>query len=182
MKPLTTFAHDLVRDVIRPGDIVIDATVGNGHDTLFLSECVGPSGKVFGFDIQQSALDSANALLADYPNAILFHDSHANMVNRVPIEHHQQVQACMFNLGYLPGGDKSVTTCEETTVAGLQAALELLKPGGLCTILAYVGHAGGLEEFTAIERYLCEHSDIDFRQRPADSPTSPRLLWFTKKS
>ena len=59
---LVNVAHNLIKDVLHPGDIAIDATVGNGHDTLFLVEQVSPSGKVFGFDIQQAAIDSTRAI------------------------------------------------------------------------------------------------------------------------
>ena len=180
MKPLTEIAHDLIREFVHPGDIVIDATVGNGHDTLFLADCVGPHGQVFGFDIQQSAIDSASELLTDHPNVTLDLVSHAEMAVRIPKKCLGQVKACMFNLGYLPGSDKSLTTCEQTTIAGLEAAIELLRSGGICTILAYVGHPGGLEEANKVEQFLSALSNINFHQRPADSPTAPRLMWLQK--
>ena len=129
--------------VLGQGDAAIDATVGNGHDTEFLARCVGPKGHVFGFDIQQKALARARSLLDQ--NSLtdrvrLLCANHAKMADHLPKEIKGEVQAIMFNLGYLPGGDKSLITNPADTIEALNAAHELLKPAGILTILSYRGH------------------------------------------
>lgn len=150
-------AHLAVAAVVEPGDIVIDATVGNGHDTLFLATQVGVSGKVYGFDIQAAALDSAYQRLQQAGQAAqvsLYHAGHEVMAMLLPQSAAGRVKAVMFNLGYLPGGDKQRTTAASTTLAALQAALSLLAPGGVISLLAYTGHPGGREEAEQVKALL----------------------------
>lgn len=142
-------AHNLIKDRLHPGDIAIDATVGNGHDTLFLVEQVMPTGRVYGFDIQQTALDSTRSRCGQlsHPECLtLIHASHALMAEKIPGQHHGKINAIMFNLGYLPGGDKSIITRTDSTLLALNSASLLLATEGLITILAYPGHAGGNQE------------------------------------
>ncbi len=142
-------AHRVVAEVLHTGDIAIDATVGNGHDTLFLATQVGSAGKVYGFDIQQQALDSAWQRLEQAGQTApvsLYHAGHEVMAMLLPESVAGRVKAVMFNLGYLPGGDKQRITSTSTTLAALQAALSLLAPGGVISLLAYTGHPGGREE------------------------------------
>ena len=142
-------AHRAIAEVLQTGDIAIDATVGNGHDTLFLASQVGATGKVYGFDIQQQALDSAWQRLeqaGQTAQVSLYHAGHELMAMLLPESVAGRVQAVMFNLGYLPGGDKQRTTGASTTLAALQSALSLLAPGGVISLLAYTGHPGGREE------------------------------------
>ncbi len=142
-------AHQLLAELLQPGDIAIDATVGNGHDTLFLATRVGVSGKVYGFDIQQQALDSTWQRLeqaGEGGQVSLYHAGHETMGFVLPEAIAGKVKAVMFNLGYLPGGDKRRTTGASTTLGALQAALSLLAPGGVISLLAYTGHPGGREE------------------------------------
>jgi predicted methyltransferase len=150
-------AHLAVAAVVEPGDIVIDATVGNGHDTLFLATQVGVSGKVYGFDIQAAALDSAYQRLQQAGQTApvsLYHAGHEVMAMLLPESAAGRVKAVMFNLGYLPGGDKQRTTAASTTLAALQAALSLLAPGGVISLLAYTGHPGGREETEQLKALL----------------------------
>ena len=151
---LTEKAHEVVRTAVRPGDVVINATVGNGHDTLFLADLVGSTGKVFGFDVQPTALAAASKRLAGRPNVVLIVGDHSRMRQSIPAEYHGRVAAVMFNLGYRPAGDHSVTTTAETTVPALAEALELIKPGGVLTVVAYRGHPGGQEEAVAVKEWL----------------------------
>ena len=142
-------AHQVVAEVLGEGDIAIDATVGNGHDTLFLATRVGSAGKVYGFDIQQQALDSAYQRLHEAGQAAqvsLYHAGHETMAILLPESVVGKVTAVMFNLGYLPGGDKQRTTGASTTLAALQMSLSLLAPDGVISLLAYTGHPGGREE------------------------------------
>src|SRR5262249_21317060 len=140
--------------------IAIDATAGNGHDTRFLLECVGASGRVFAFDLQAEALAHTARAAGDVSNLTLFTRDHAEMRDAIPPEYHGHVGAVMFNLGYLPGGDHSITTQPTSTLKAISAALELLRPGGVLTVLAYTGHLGGAEEADAVAKLLGELSGV----------------------
>ncbi len=144
---LTDLAHELVRLVLRPGDAAIDATAGNGHDTLFLAQAVGVTGHVFSFDIQAEAIVRTRQRLAEakIENVTLHQASHARMGESVTMP----IRAVMFNLGYLPGGDKSVITSRDSTLVALESAKALLQKGGILTVLAYRGHPGGMDEAQA---------------------------------
>lgn len=151
---LTVRAHELIRQVLAEGNIAIDATVGNGHDTLFLAQTVGQKGKVYGFDIQQDALDITYQRLQKHyveTQVSLFHAGHEVIPILLPNNARGKIKAAMFNLGYLPGGDKTRTTRISTTLSALEAVLPLLISGGRITILAYTGHPGGSEEANAVK-------------------------------
>ncbi len=153
---LTTKAHQFIQPVLGDGDIAVDATAGNGHDTLFLAQTVGKNGKVYGFDIQQDALDNTYQKLKTNhaeKQVALFHAGHETMPILLPEHSNGKIKAIMFNLGYLPGGDKSRTTGLSTTLAALEASLMLLVTGGRITILAYTGHPGGREETEAVKNW-----------------------------
>jgi SAM-dependent methyltransferase len=152
----TDMAHELVAKRIRKRSCVIDATAGNGHDTVFLAEKVGPTGKVFAFDIQEPALDATRARLEEAGHSTqvsLKNESHEHLGDHLPKRHHGHVQAIMFNLGYLPGGDKSVTTRWVSTMAALRASLDLISESGIITVTAYPGHLEGGEEANAIVQF-----------------------------
>lgn len=153
---LTERARERISEVLRPGDLAVDATAGNGHDTLFLSQAVGGQGCVIAFDIQAKAILSTRSRLlsAGADNVKLLQASHAQLEELLPIEAQGNVVAVMFNLGYLPGSDHSVATSAATTLAGMDAAVRVLRAGGLMTVIAYRGHAGGEEEAAAIESWL----------------------------
>ncbi|MBL0386761.1 methyltransferase domain-containing protein [Tumebacillus sp. ITR2] len=149
IKPMLAYVRTLLTEVLNEGDVAVDATVGNGHDTLFLAQLVGESGRVYGFDIQAEALASARARLEEAgvaERAAFFLESHAEMREFVPAG----VKAVTFNLGYLPGGDLSVVTTEASTVPALQAALDLLVPGGILSVMLYAGHDEGKVESEAV--------------------------------
>lgn len=170
---LTEHAHAAVREVLQPGEAAIDATAGNGHDTRFLSEIVGPTGHVFAFDIQPEAI--ARTAAWGLTNVTLFRRTHADLASAIPMERHGRIGAVMFNLGYLPGGDKSVRTVAESTEVALRAGFALLRPGGILSVVAYTGHAGGEEELAAIERVLAGH-DVRVVDSEPGSVAGPRLF------
>lgn len=148
------FCHRLLRERLRPGDWAVDATAGNGHDTLFLAKITGPDGQVFAFDIQAGAITATARLLAESsipPSAVnLITASHENLSAHLPAGARGQLAAVIFNLGYLPGGDKSVITHPASTLSGLRDALWLLRPGGLLLLVLYPGHPGGAAEAEAV--------------------------------
>jgi ubiquinone/menaquinone biosynthesis C-methylase UbiE len=148
----TALAQWLLKSVIAEGDRVIDATVGNGHDTRFLAECVGATGKVQGYDVQQAALDSAKLRVAELSGRVeFFLQSHAEMAAHAE---QRSVTAVMFNLGYLPGEDHHLTTEAGETLRALEAAAGLLKTGGVLSVVCYPGHPAGATEAVAVEAWM----------------------------
>jgi len=145
-------AADYMARIIRPGDSVVDATMGNGKDTLFLAELVGESGHVYAFDVQQEAVARTRERVeaAGFEGrTTLILAGHETMAQHVP----QGVSAVMFNLGWLPGAQHIVTTKTETTLVAVEAALSLIAPGGVVTVCIYPGHEEGTRELHALLDY-----------------------------
>ncbi|MBO6576413.1 MAG: class I SAM-dependent methyltransferase [Rhodothermales bacterium] len=141
------FAHNVAARILRPGDAAVDATVGNGHDTRFLAERVGPGGQIWGFDVQAKALRRAHERLRDVSASVtLIRDSHASMAAYVAMP----MRVALFNLGYLPGGSRAVTTTAESTITALEASWSLLTHDGRIVLVLYRGHPGGAEEARAV--------------------------------
>ncbi|MCP2041284.1 methylase of polypeptide subunit release factors [Neisseria sp. HSC-16F19] len=143
------FAHSVLADHIAPGDTVVDATAGNGHDALFLARCVGEGGRVYAFDIQAAALQATQAHLAEAGcgrQAVLVGAGHETLAQHVS----GPIAAAVFNCGYLPGGDKRCITTAAATLSGLRQALALLQPQGVVAAVLYPGHAGGDAEAEAV--------------------------------
>ncbi|ABQ25228.1 tRNA (mnm(5)s(2)U34)-methyltransferase [Geotalea uraniireducens] len=153
MRGAVGLTHLFLRERVALGDRVVDATCGNGQDTLFLARLVGPLGMVWAFDVQEEALAKART-----------HLSEAGCLSRVKLLQagHEQlaahvegpVQAVVFNLGYLPGSDKACITLPETTLAALKQSETVLFPGGIIVIAVYTGHPGGREEGAAVEQWV----------------------------
>ena len=152
--PILAQARDLINSALTPGDTAVDATVGNGQDTLFLAECVGPTGRVVGFDIQPAALTATARRLREAgleERVELLLRGHEHMTARFAGSASlPRPRAAMFNLGYRLGGDKSVITRPATTLTALASALELVVPGGVITVVLYPGHEGGRVETEAV--------------------------------
>jgi hypothetical protein len=151
--------HRFLSTNIKPGDTVIDATLGNGHDALFLAGHVGEEGHLFGFDIQAGAINNTLRQLISHQldhRATLIMKSHAYMADFIPERLHGHIKCIMFNLGYLPGSDKSVITLPESTLSALDIALNLLSEGGIISILAYSGHHGGADECSAVKAWASQ--------------------------
>jgi SAM-dependent methyltransferase len=184
---LLSAAHDLISAILRPGDSAIDATVGNGYDTLFLAKQVGASGRVFGFDIQQSAIDSTRDRLGEFSLSAcltLIHASHEHMTDKIPENMHGKINAIMFNLGYLPGGDKTVITLSASTLAALTIAIRILADHGIITLLAYPGHPGGDLETDQVKNW-CEQLDskkfdVSILYSTEHKDSAPRLFVIRK--
>lgn len=150
----TSFIHHLLEAALAPGDVVIDATLGNGWDAALLARCVGPQGTLYGFDIQQVALDVTNVRLRDTGvDARLHLAGHEMMADYVDHAHVGTIRAVTFNLGYLPGGDKNITTHAETTHAALASARDLIADKGIISLVCY-RHAEGERELTLLREYL----------------------------
>ncbi len=168
---------------LKEGDVAVDFTMGNGHDTEFLSKTVGESGHVYAFDVQEMALTSTRKHLAEVgcpENYTLIHDSHHNVKNYVK----SPIKAGMFNLGYLPGSDKTVTTMRETTLPAIEAAIDLMDRDAIILVAVYPGHAEGEAEGKMICEYLSSLSRYKVcatRINILNSPTSPFFILIENK-
>jgi len=175
---ITEYAKLLMEETIKPGDYVVDATMGNGKDTLFLAKLVGEAGKVFAFDVQPEALQNTTKILQEnkvnLSSVALIHDGHQNIDRYIQGE---IISGVMFNLGYLPGGNRNIITKPQTTIIALQKCLDCLKKNGLITIVVYHAHMGGQEEkeevlsfVRQLEREKYHVLKIDFINQREDSP------------
>lgn len=155
-----SMVHEFLRRTVKPGDFCIDATAGKGRDTALLCRLTGDAGRVLAFDIQEAAMAQTKALLAaEGLTAEVIRDSHANMERYAVAE---TVDCVVFNFGRLPGGDPSIFTRSDTSVAALEAALRLLKPGGVIAIALYYGGANGYGERDAVMTWLETLDDRKF--------------------
>ncbi len=194
----TSFAMFVVKKYIRRGDLAVDCTMGNGHDTLSLAGAVGitpngtgPSGNVLSFDVQDSAIQKTRALLAE--NGIrdieksgiyLIKDSHENIDKYLKLRSVKPA-AIVFNLGFMPGEDKTILTRKHSTLKAVKKALELIKDDGIISITTYSGHLEGAEENAALlemlrtlpsKRYHVIYTDMLNQKK-----TAPRVFFITRK-
>lgn len=146
------FTKHLLEKAVLEGDHVIDATCGNGNDTLFLSQLVGKKGRVLAFDVQKEAINSTSIRLkeAGIENVDLILDGHENVRQYVD----KKIAATIFNLGYLPGSDKRVTTSGHTTWKAVIDILSFLKINGIIVLVIYHGHEAGKIEREQIEKAI----------------------------
>ena len=179
------WAREMIEGAMFEGARAIDATMGNGNDTLFLSRAVGENGRVYAFDIQEAALNSTrDRLIAEGApeNYTLICASH----HRVREFVREPIKAGMFNLGYLPGsGKKGVTTLRETTMAAVEAAIELLLPDGVLIVAIYPGHEEGELEGEMLREYfstLSKYQICPSLFRILNSPTSPYFFLVEKSA
>lgn len=140
-----------LEDIVTEGDVVVDATMGNGYDTVYLAKKVGDSGKVYAFDVQEEALKSTSKKISKegLTNIELILDGHQNMDKYVS----GGVSCIVFNLGYLPRAKHQIITKADTTILAIKKGLDLLKPNGVMSIAIYSGHEGGMEEKEAVYKF-----------------------------
>ncbi len=183
MVDLTGLHKHFIKEHVGEGDTVVDFTMGNGNDTLFLSKTVGKSGKVYAFDIQEEALTSTKSHLEAEgapENYELICASHHRVKEFVKAP----IKGGMFNLGYLPrSGKKAVTTLRETTMPAVEAAIDLLLPDGCLIVAIYPGHEEGAlegdmlrEYFKTLSRFKICASEFHI----LNSPTSPYFFLIEK--
>ncbi|MDQ6974864.1 MAG: class I SAM-dependent methyltransferase [Mariprofundaceae bacterium] len=183
---LTERVHEDLKKHIHVGDCVIDATSGNGHDTLFLAQLVGVHGHVFSFDVQMQALEKtrqrveAHECLAPIE---YIHHGHEYMQLDIPAMYHGQISAVVFNLGYLPQANHTLITHPATTLCALQQSISLLCQGGVISVLVYTGHVGGRDEATAIKTWLLTLDDsFEYNvEIPSNTRISPPEYIFIRK-
>lgn len=180
-------AKDWIQKALPLGGIAVDATVGNGHDTLFLAKQVGHQGQVFGFDIQKEAIESAHQRLqeAGQVEQVQFITlGHHLMDQALPCKWKEQVHVFMFNLGYLPHGNPEIITRSDTTLPALRIACDWLAPGGLITIALYTGHPGGQEETDAVIHWAKQLPPKQYQvlwQQIVNRAHAPSLLVIEKR-
>ncbi len=149
------FSHTLLQEILQPGDHVVDATMGNGHDTVFLAEHIGKTGHVYSFDIQQQAIDATRERLEQRQleeRVSLFLQGHETLGE--VIAEQQNLKAGIFNLGYLPKSDKAIITMPETTRTAMEEILKRLVPRGRLILVVYYGHEGGEKELDMVGKKL----------------------------
>ena len=164
---------------LHEGDTACDFTMGNGHDTAFLSQTVGPLGSVTAFDIQPKALESTARNLRQWncpENWRLVCASHhlAKEYVKTPIK------AGMFNLGYMPGsGNKALTTMRSTTLPAVESALSMLDRDSILMVAVYPGHPEGEAEGEALQKYFSQLSRYKLciaKFQMCNSPQSPYFM------
>ncbi|EDS72719.1 methyltransferase domain-containing protein [Anaerofustis stercorihominis] len=175
---VTEITNVIIDNKVVSGNIVLDMTMGNGNDTLYLSKKVGEKGKVYAFDIQSQAVKNTKKLLDEnrINNAVLINDSHENVLNYVT----DKVDFAVYNLGYLPGGDKKIVTKSSSSVKSIEYVLTVLNNDGIIVICAYVGHEGGMEEYKDILSFVSSLSKSNFNVTKLEhtnrKPVSPKMI------
>ena len=183
MNNVLNISKALMDLAIYNGDTVIDATVGNGNDTLYMANLIGDEGKVYGFDIQKTAINRTKQALekAGFNNRVtLINSGHETMDEYVK----EKVKLVVFNLGFLPKGDKKITTLPGTTIMAMEKSLKLLVDNGLLLIISYIGHSGGLEEKEAVENYLKELNQKEYnvlKYKFINQINNPPILYGVEK-
>ncbi len=178
-------AHQLIEKLVRSGDVAVDATLGNGHDALFLGGLVGERGRVIGFDVQSSAIESSEERMVE--NGISNYDFHLvghEKMGELITQEYLPLVVVMFNLGYLPNADKSIITREMTTIPALESALGLVRVGGLVSIMCYPGHEGGDEESKAVSAWAANLAREEYRVAHYglhNAPNNPPFLLLVEK-
>ena len=179
-----TLVKELMYNNIEEGSVVLDCTVGNGNDTFLLAKLVGLNGKVYGFDIQDQAINNTAKLINDSDlggRVILIKDSHEFIDKYID----ERLSFIIYNLGYLPKGDKTIKTNCTSTIISVKKALELLDDNGLLVITVYIGHEGGLDEKEALEEIFTKLNQKEFnvlKYAFINQVNNPPFLYCVEKS
>ncbi len=177
----TELTHFFLTKHVRRGDTVIDATCGNGHDALHLANlALSPTdGTLYCIDIQEDAIASTQKRLDEHPSLsriIFLHSSHENLPDCSP-------STIVYNFGYLPGSDHSITTRETTSLQSLSKSMVILKPGGAIFATFYPGHSEGAVELNAFMKQLPSIESNNFKiftYHQITSKTAPQLFIIKK--
>jgi precorrin-6B methylase 2 len=151
------YSKKLLKLAVSAGDVAVDCTIGNGHDTVYLAELVGETGHVYGFDIQEEAVKQTTEQLNKQKltnRVTLFQASHAELLENIPAAAHSKIRGAIFNLGYLPGGDKEIVTLAESTIAAIEQLLSVMDKEAIIVLVVYHGHAEGQMERDSLLKYV----------------------------
>lgn len=189
---ITALAHYFAAMAISEGDLAVDATAGNGHDTLFLADKVGPSGYVYAFDVQEEALRKTaerlkeNNLTERVKLIRAGHEELSSFIKKSPLS------AVLYNLGYLPGGSRQIKTEANSTLSSFRQALDLIKPGGVISVVLYPGHEEGKREKEVLlsycrnlspEVYAVLHSEtVNGGQNPPELLLIQKILFLSGRN
>jgi len=183
---LVSLARYFITEQVAPGDVVIDATTGNGNDTELLARCTGEQGHVFGFDIQQEAINNTTLRLKRaglLDRVTLIKASHAEMKCHIIGENSKNLSMAIFNLGFLPGFSRECTTSAVTTINALESALELLREQGVLLIAAYSGHERGKNETENVRQWVLNLDKARYECQSfvsLDADNAPELFKISK--
>jgi SAM-dependent methyltransferase len=178
-------AQALLAEKLKTAKLVVDATAGNGHDTLFLAQNTPSDTTVLAFDIQPGAIEATQRLLSQQNllyKVKLYCASHTDIVSN--LDEHTGLDVAIFNLGYLPGCNHSIVTTKDSTMLAVQAIIECLNPGGILSITAYPGHEEGAKEEQAIRTFLAKLSYKRFtviRLELLNHVNNPPVLYMIEK-
>ena len=183
-KNVLSIAKNIIKDNVNENSTIIDATAGNGNDTLFFKNIIKDTGKIYCFDIQKKAIENTKTKLLDngfgLENVILINDSHDTVDKYID----EEIDFVIYNLGYLPGGNHSIITTSETTIKSIEKCIRYLKKFGKIIIVGYIGHMGGKLEIESIHKYL---SNLDqklfniFKIEFINQVNFPPLLYCLEK-
>ena len=172
-------SRSLMEENLKDNDIVVDATTGNGKDSNFLLNIV-KNGYLFGFDIQKEAIKNTNNLLKEnYNNYKLYNQSHED-IDKVLNNYTGKISLIVFNLGYLPKGDKEITTKSNTTIKAINNSFKLLNKKGHIVITIYPGHHEGLKESKLIKKTFNNKNYIYNEYHNTDNKTAPYVVDIKK--
>ena len=179
-----TVSKNIINGFLKPSMVVCDCTCGNGHDTLLLSNLVGEDGRVYGFDIQDLAINNTRERLSKfgkYDNLFLFKESHEKIDECIE----EPLDLIIYNLGYLPGGDKTIKTTESSSLNSISKSLKKLKANGILLVTCYTGHEGGLEEQLEVKKLFenleqKQYNVIEFKF--LNQKNNPPILYGVEKN
>lgn len=182
-------AHRFVRSCLGEGDFCVDATLGNGQDTVLLANQVGETGRVLGFDVQLQAINNTRSRLVTSgldDRVDLLHQGHEELGQVLHSKGWKALNLIMFNLGYLPGSDKSTVTQAGSTLTALDAAIEWLAENGAISIVAYRGHPGGVEEYNAVLNWMAKVPSDSFftfcyERSSLSRKNNPVFFWVSRR-
>lgn len=180
---VSEFQKMLLSHSLQPGDRVVDATLGNGNDALMLLNLIGKTGFLYGFDLQAEALTNSKILLHQhgYTNYKLIQDCHSKLTTYVQ----EPIKGYLFNLGYLPKGNKLVTTLWQTTQIAISQAMNTLSSGGFIGIMTYPGHENGMIEDLEIQSFFSKIDQNKYQivqtQFINQKNNPPKYYWLSKR-
>lgn len=181
-----TLAHKYWNICGKKGGTFVDATSGNGRDSLYLAKnfLTSQSGKLFCIDIQSKAIEATQNLLSRSLSAAVLDRISYHLTCHTDIEFlPPNIDIFVYNLGYLPGGDKSLTTNSQTTLLSLKKAMKYLNPNGIISIMSYPGHDRGKIELDSLLGFVSSlpYKYIVGRHQWINRFRSPELFLIRQK-
>lgn len=170
---ITDLVHNLLKPYLSQVKVAVDATLGNGYDTLFLAENCPQQSKIFAFDLQNQAIKESGKLLNEKKinNVELIQKCHSCIQECLANHEISEIDLAIFNFGYLPGGDKAITTMPETSIAAIQQCLNALTSQGILSLTLYPGHETGAMESEQIKNFFKEQNKYKIFQTKIISQT-----------